>query len=259
MSAAIAAARSLTTTLSPSSRLPFRLLRTGTGGGVPLAAPAPTRPTRHYPCPSGAGRVRQLQREDTPGVWNSNVLYARWFSSSSAIRNKSASSAGQGQEGEFKKYGFEEITASFPSSSSNPSSPPSSHPSPILIDVREPAELLETGIIPTALNIPIGTHPDALFLSPDEFLTRMGFEKPEADTSPQSATSSLTSSASSGSSTAEKPDIVFYCKAGVRARAMAELAVKAGYDRGRLGVYDGSWLDWENRGGRVERWEGGRE
>ncbi|EEH35910.2 hypothetical protein PAAG_00233 [Paracoccidioides lutzii Pb01] len=158
-----------------------------------------------------------------------------------------------------KRTTTKQITASFPSSSSNPSSPPSSRPSPILIDVREPAELLETGIIPTALNIPIGTHPDALFLSPDEFFTRMGFEKPEADTSPQSATSSSTSSASSASSTAEKPDIVFYCKAGVRARAMAELAVKAGYDRGRLGVYDGSWLDWESRGGRVERWDGGRE
>ncbi|EDN10211.1 predicted protein [Histoplasma mississippiense (nom. inval.)] len=68
---------------------------------------------------------------------------------------------------EFKRYGFEEITASLPTTSTTPA--------PILIDVREPAELRATGIIPTAQNIPIGTHPDALFLPPDEFLTRFGF------------------------------------------------------------------------------------
>lgn len=50
-------------------------------------------------------------------------------------------------------------------------------------------------------------------------------------------------------------DMVFYCKAGVRAKAAAQLAVQAGYDPRRIGVYDGSWLDWEKRGGRVEKWE----
>lgn len=52
-------------------------------------------------------------------------------------------------------------------------------------------------------------------------------------------------------------DIIFYCKAGVRARAAAQLAVQAGYDPARIGVYDGSWLDWSDRGGKVEKWEGG--
>jgi rhodanese-related sulfurtransferase len=42
----------------------------------------------------------------------------------------------------------------------------------------------------------------------------------------------------------------------VRARAAAQLAVQAGYDAERVGVYEGSWLDWAARGGRVERWEG---
>ena len=53
-----------------------------------------------------------------------------------------------------------------------------------------------------------------------------------------------------------KKEIVFYCKAGVRAQAAAQLAVQAGYDPDTLGVYHGSWLDWSNRGGKVERWEG---
>lgn len=49
---------------------------------------------------------------------------------------------------------------------------------------------------------------------------------------------------------------MFYCKAGVRARAAARLAVQAGYDPDRVGVYDGSWLDWVKRGGKVAKYEG---
>lgn len=50
--------------------------------------------------------------------------------------------------------------------------------------------------------------------------------------------------------------LVFYCKAGVRARAAAQLAVQAGYNPEQIGVYEGSWLDWERNGGKVERWDG---
>lgn len=49
---------------------------------------------------------------------------------------------------------------------------------------------------------------------------------------------------------------MFYCKAGVRAKAAAQLAVQAGYDPEKVGIYEGSWLDWEKRGGKVEKWEG---
>ena len=41
----------------------------------------------------------------------------------------------------------------------------------------------------------------------------------------------------------------------MRAKAAAQLAVQAGYDPRRIGVYMGSWLDWEKNGGRVEKWE----
>ncbi|GLI77473.1 thiosulfate sulfurtransferase rdl2, mitochondrial [Penicillium ochrochloron] len=130
----------------------------------------------------------------------------------------------------FREWGFEDINASLPSSTSSPS-----HTPVILIDVREPAELTGTGIIPTAINIPLASQPDALYLTADEFETRFGFPKPSADGEQQ---------------------IVFYCKAGVRARAAAQLAVQAGYNAEQLGVYDGSWLDWERQGGKTERWEG---
>jgi rhodanese-related sulfurtransferase len=124
-----------------------------------------------------------------------------------------------------------QINASLPASASSPS-----HTPVILIDVREPAELTGTGIIPSAINIPLASQPDALFLTADEFETRFGFPKPSADS--------------------EQQQIVFYCKAGVRARTAAQLAVQAGYNAEQLGVYGGSWLDWEAKGGKTERWEG---
>ncbi|PGH16828.1 hypothetical protein AJ79_01472 [Helicocarpus griseus UAMH5409] len=281
----MSAARSLTTAttaLSSPSRYAARLLRNGTGGAAARATT--TCSARNYSSiTTGFGR-RQLQLQRNGGgvatglrAWKKNNTFVENTLYGSSAR---CFSAERGKENGFKQYGFEEITASLPTSTStststetSPSSTPPPHPSPILIDVREPAELSATGIIPTALNIPIASHPDALFLSPDEFLTRFGFPKPGFEDSPASSSdaasetsaSSSVSETSAGKASSEgkeggreegKADLVFYCKAGVRARAMAELAVKAGYDKGRVGVYEGSWLDWEKRGGRVERWEG---
>jgi len=76
-----------------------------------------------------------------------------------------------------------------------------------------------------------------MYLTPDEFETRFGFAKPDP-------------------AEVEGTQMVFYCKAGVRARAAAQMAVQAGYDPASIGVYDGSWLDWERNGGKVERWDG---
>lgn len=44
--------------------------------------------------------------------------------------------------------------------------------------------------------------------------------------------------------------LVFYCKAGVRARSAAALAVHAGWSK--IGEYPGSWLDWRSQQGPVE-------
>lgn len=97
----------------------------------------------------------------------------------------------------------------------------SSNPSPnrLLIDVREPSEF-RAGAIPTAINLPIVSAPEALSLPIDEFEDRFGFAKPEAE-----------------------KELVFYCKAGVRSSAAAQLALQNGY--GKVGEYRGSWLDWE--------------
>ncbi|KAI0888682.1 Rhodanese-like protein [Annulohypoxylon maeteangense] len=104
---------------------------------------------------------------------------------------------------------------------------PSAAPRVTLIDVREPDELHKTGRIPGALNIPMMTHPDSFHISADDFRDRFGFERPGDD-----------------------DQVVFYCKAGVRSRAAAEIAMKAGWKN--VGEYPGSWLDWCKNGGDVQ-------
>lgn len=94
-------------------------------------------------------------------------------------------------------------------------------------DVREPAEY-QAGFIPNAINLPIKSQPDALFLPEEEFEDRFGFEKPATD-----------------------KEIVFYCKAGVRSSAAAQLAQQQGYQN--VAEYRGSWLDWEKNGGPVSK------
>lgn len=42
-----------------------------------------------------------------------------------------------------------------------------------------------------------------------------------------------------------------YCKAGVRSRAAAKLAGQGGWKR--VAEYPGSWLEWYEKGGEVER------
>jgi rhodanese-related sulfurtransferase len=92
-----------------------------------------------------------------------------------------------------------------------------------IIDVREPSEY-SGGHIPTALNMPITSSPDALFLTPEDFEDRFGFAKPELGS-----------------------DVVFYCKAGIRSKAAAGLARQAGFEK--VNEYRGSWMDWVNNGG----------
>ena len=100
----------------------------------------------------------------------------------------------------------------------------------MLIDVRTPEEIARTGRIPTAHNVPVTAHPHAFHLPPDEFADAFGFRLPKDR---------------------ERDEIVFYCKAGVRSKAAAGLAMEAGWRK--VGEYGGSWVDWEERGGAVAR------
>jgi rhodanese-related sulfurtransferase len=106
-----------------------------------------------------------------------------------------------------------------------------SQPDPhrILIDVREPSELQSTGRIPTAHNVPVSSAGDGFFLPADEFEDRYGFAKPEED-----------------------DEVIFYCKAGVRSRAAARLAIQGGFG-GKVAEFPGSWVEWVENGGEVER------
>ncbi|KAL4929475.1 rhodanese-like domain-containing protein [Aspergillus undulatus] len=165
----------------------------------------------------------------------------RWNSNSNSGFSESEQSSTYTPTPSFRQWVFEDINALLPSTAGG--SPPSSpQKSLILVDVREPAEMKGTGVIPSAVAVPLASQPDALFLTPEEFETRFGYPKPGAE-----------KDKSKGKG---KGDIVFYCKAGVRARAAAQLAVQAGYDVERIGVYEGSWLDWAQNGGRVEKWDG---
>ncbi|KAF7547784.1 hypothetical protein G7Z17_g7481 [Cylindrodendrum hubeiense] len=98
----------------------------------------------------------------------------------------------------------------------------------VIVDVREPVELFETGKIPGAINIPITTAVQSFHISKSDFEELYGYERPEKDV-----------------------ELLFYCKAGVRARAAAALAKNAGWKN--VGEYPGSWLDWEAQKGPVEK------
>ncbi|KAI1476322.1 Rhodanese-like protein [Daldinia eschscholtzii] len=133
-------------------------------------------------------------------------------------------SSGSAPGDQSKIWNFEEIQAAISSS-------PGSKPKVTIIDTREPSELSSTGRIPGALNIPIASAPESFHIPADDFADRFGFERPPPD-------------GSAG-------DIVFYCKAGVRSRAAAQLARLAGWKN--VGEYPGSWLDWVAKGGKIER------
>lgn len=118
-----------------------------------------------------------------------------------------------------KTYSFEEMQ----SLSSSPSS------TKIIIDVREPSEVLGTGRIPGSKNLPISSSPDSFFMNAEDFEDKFGWERPGEDV-----------------------EVVFYCKAGVRSNAAARLAGQAGFG-GKIGEYPGSWVDWAAKGGKIER------
>uniref|UniRef100_A0A1A9ZLA4 Rhodanese domain-containing protein n=1 Tax=Glossina pallidipes TaxID=7398 RepID=A0A1A9ZLA4_GLOPL len=98
------------------------------------------------------------------------------------------------------------------------------HPEKVLIDVREPNELRETGQIPTSINVPLDIvaqvlHPD---FDKTKFRSKYDRDKPNHDT-----------------------EIVLYCQRGNRAQNAAEILQKLGYRN--VKVYLGSWADWSKR------------
>lgn len=97
-------------------------------------------------------------------------------------------------------------------------------PQKLLIDVREPEELKETGQIPSSINIPLGIVSQELAVSDQIFKSKYGRDKPEPDT-----------------------EIIFHCKIGKRSLKAAEAAAALGFKN--VKNYEGSWLDWAEREG----------
>ncbi|KAL2398845.1 hypothetical protein ABEF93_005638 [Exophiala dermatitidis] len=157
-------------------------------------------------------RLRQPKRHFT------TTLVARKQDDSTSTSNSNSSSASAASPS--KLYTFEEIK----SITSQPD------PNRILIDVREPHELKQTGKIPGSRNLPVQSAADAFFLPAEEFEERFGFEKPDAN----------------------NKEVIFYCKAGVRSRAAAQLAQRAGW-AGKIAEFPGSWIEWEKNGGEIEK------
>lgn len=96
-----------------------------------------------------------------------------------------------------------------------------------MVDVREPHELLDTGRIPGAINVPIDSAPQSFHVSEEDFYDAFGYDRP-----PQDA------------------HLLFYCKAGVRAKTALALAQHAGWKN--VSDYPGSWLDWARNNGERE-------
>ncbi|GAB0089894.1 Rhodanese domain-containing protein [Sergentomyia squamirostris] len=84
------------------------------------------------------------------------------------------------------------------------------HPEKLLIDVREPHELLETGCIPTSINIPLGqvqtTFSDDT--SDEDFRKRFGRHKPSRD-----------------------DEVIFMCKVGIRSEKAAQAVTQMGFHK----------------------------
>uniref|UniRef100_A0A2M4C224 Putative heat shock protein n=1 Tax=Anopheles marajoara TaxID=58244 RepID=A0A2M4C224_9DIPT len=95
---------------------------------------------------------------------------------------------------------------------------------PLLIDVREPAELEATGRIPTSINIPVNEVKQELELPATAFEAKYGRRKP-SHTDP----------------------IIFCCRIGVRSGNAAHEAEQMGFKR--VKNYVGSWLEYAEKQG----------
>ncbi|XP_072763836.1 rhodanese domain-containing protein CG4456 isoform X2 [Anoplolepis gracilipes] len=93
----------------------------------------------------------------------------------------------------------------------------------LIIDVREQAEINETGKLPGSIHIPMADVRQIFVnLSDEQFEERYGRHKPGKNTK-----------------------IILSCRSGKRSGAVQEVMQKLGYTRAYN--YTGGWLDWENK------------
>lgn len=146
-------------------------------------------------------------------------------------------------------------------------------------DVREPHELADTGRIPGAVNMPLNSHPNAIFVEPVTFYRTFGFLKPgttRAQAVPKTNKNNTDPAAAvppegpvggpvGGAVEEEKEEdkeeeqrvneVVFYCKSGVRSKLAAQMAMnEIGWVPAvQSGDLTGGWIEWQAKGGKVEK------
>ena len=101
----------------------------------------------------------------------------------------------------------------------------------LLLDVRRPDELEQTGCIPGTRCVPLQQLDEALALPADQFGTLYGFPKP-----------------------AVEDELWVTCRSGRRVRLAVPVLGRHGYTNVKL--YLGSFLDWQANNGAVEPWTG---
>lgn len=96
----------------------------------------------------------------------------------------------------------------------------------LLLDVRRPDELKETGRIPGSRNVALQELDEALALTADQFRARYGFSRPSPG-----------------------DEITVTCRSGRRVQMAVPVLQKHGYEN--LKLYIGSFLDWQAQGGEI--------
>ncbi|XP_052862620.1 rhodanese domain-containing protein CG4456-like isoform X1 [Anopheles cruzii] len=101
------------------------------------------------------------------------------------------------------------------------------HPEKLLIDVRNPDELAETGQIPTSINIPLDQIEQAFGpeTGSEQFAKLYGVPKPGPD-----------------------HYLIVSCRTGRRSQMAIDVIVELGYRNARN--YKGSWTEWAAKQGK---------
>ncbi|XP_024873923.1 uncharacterized protein LOC112455935 isoform X1 [Temnothorax curvispinosus] len=96
-------------------------------------------------------------------------------------------------------------------------------PNTLIVDIREPSEISETGALPGSIHIPMGDVRNVFEnFSEEEFQEKYGKPKPTTDTK-----------------------IIFSCRSGKRSMSMQQTMQKLGYTQAHH--YPGGWLEWEEK------------
>ncbi|GJQ81675.1 putative heat shock protein [Trypoxylus dichotomus] len=94
-------------------------------------------------------------------------------------------------------------------------------PSVLIIDVRQPIELQQTGVIPNSINVPLDILENTLRnQSPESFFQQYQREKPTTSTT-----------------------IIFTCRTGGRSGQAQTIALNLGFVNAKN--YAGGWVEWE--------------